>query len=59
MADRKKGADLGQPHTGNGHTGGQKPKKADLLMLRRDGTVARHQPKGWMGKLLPFRRDGK
>lgn len=55
----KKNVDLGQPRTGNGRTGGAKPQRADLLMLKRDGSVARHQPKGWMGKLLPFRKGGR
>lgn len=47
----------GEPRTGNGRTGGKKPKVEDLRVLRKDGTMhARAQPPGWGAKIFRLGR---
>lgn len=51
-AKKKPKRGLEFPRTGNGRTGGAKPKKNELMMLRSDGRVHTQQPDGWVGKVV-------
>lgn len=53
MAAPKKGT----PRTGDGRSGGAKPKNEDLRMLHKTGRVARHQPDGWVGKVIKLFKE--
>lgn len=42
----------GNPRTGDGRKGGQKPKPQDCKMVTRNGYATASQPKGWTAKVI-------